>query len=131
MRNWLSYTLLLFTAGCGGQQMAQVNSDLGDLGADMALSCTSPIPACPSTPPSWSGQISAIVGSTCANCHAPGGVQANMPFTDYDEVHALRQTVLDQIYNCLMPPANDLGVSLTDAQRDALIAWLACLAPNN
>jgi mono/diheme cytochrome c family protein len=135
LRNCSGYALVLLasltTVGCGGQGMAKI-VDLGDLGVDMPFGCTAPTPACPSPAPSWSGQISAIVSSTCANCHAPGGEEANMPFTDYEEVSSLRQTVLDQIYNCLMPPpANDLGVTLTDAQRAALIAWLACEAPNN
>ena len=38
--------------------------------------------------------------------------------------------MLDQVYACAMPPS-DAGVTLSLEEREALLGWLVCNAPNN
>ena len=101
-------------AGCGGGEM----------------SCPNDLPgACPSTPPSYSRDISQVISARCFPCHAPGGQEAVKPLTTYQQVFDQRGPVLDQVYHCLMPLAG--SPQLTATERAQLLAWLVCNAPNN
>jgi hypothetical protein len=124
--------VLLGLVGCDMQHMAPINNDF-NMPADMTLACQAPTPNCPSVVPMWSTQVSAIVQARCAGpCHSPGGVESTYPLTSYADVTAKRETVLDQVYGCLMPPpGNDLGATIDAADQATLISWLACGAPNN
>ncbi len=118
--------LFLAVAGCTGQATEPMD-DLA--GVDVALDCPNDLPACPAPPPSWSGAVSGIVGARCATCHAPGGLAAEKPLTSYTEVFPRRSAVLNQVYACLMPMTPDPPLS-TD-ERQALLGWLVCGAPDN
>ncbi|HWZ88664.1 MAG TPA: c-type cytochrome [Polyangiaceae bacterium] len=71
--------------------------------------------------------IAAILNDTCMPCHAAGGVEANVPLTDYRHVFGERMTVAGQIVTCTMPP--DGSPQLTDAERKQILDWLSCGAP--
>lgn len=79
--------------------------------------------------PSWASDIQPVVQSVCDDCHRTGGMAADKPFASYGDVYTRRSAILNQIYSCYMPPPN--SVALTPSQRQALLAWLVCGAPNN
>jgi hypothetical protein len=113
---------LVIAAGCGGASSAP----------DMAVGCPSDLPsACPTPEPSWGadGGVAAIVADKCVQCHRPGGVVAEKPFTDYAHVYSYRGVILSQIYSCYMPPPD--ASTLDPAERKLLLGWLVCGAPNN
>jgi hypothetical protein len=84
---------------------------------------------CPSPTPSWSSTVSQVVAADCQSCHSQAGIANDRPFESYSQVYALRGTVLSQVYSCAMPPSD--GGVLDDADRQQLIDWLVCGAPNN
>jgi hypothetical protein len=99
--------------------------------APVAFVCPRVLPSqCPSPAPSWDGGVASIVGNVCGGCHADGGVeQAAYDFSTYAGVARNQASILTQVYSCAMPPA-DAG-PLTNDQRQELLAWLICGAPNN
>jgi hypothetical protein len=130
------WVVALGLVACTTQNMAPMDRDLGHddgMPADLTLACQAPTPSCPSSVPSWATDVSPIVQARCAGpCHSMGGVESTYPLTTYADVTAKRETVLDQVYGCLMPPpGNDLGATLDSAEQATLISWLACGAPNN
>jgi len=85
---------------------------------------------CPSPPPSWSNEVQAIVDRSCNACHGDGGVQQHpWDFTTYSGVYTNRGSILNQLYACKMPPP-DAAAPLPQ-ERQALLGWLECNAPNN
>jgi len=104
-----------------------------------AAACSSPsgpacpaqsMPTCPPTPPSFSGQVDAIIQGWCSNCHAPGGTEPGRPYTTYAEIkNAPPISMATQVLSCLMPPAG--YPQLSDADKQALLEWIACGAPDN
>ncbi len=91
--------------------------------------CPNDLPsACPSSgAPSYSATVAPILAQRCVACHSPGGIEANSPLDSYGAVYAIRGSVLDQVYACKMPQ----DTPLTPADRQALLTWLVCGAPNN
>jgi hypothetical protein len=74
--------------------------------------------------------VQSIIASRCGSCHYDGGQQAaDMNLGSYDAVFQERSTVLSQIYNCRMPPAGE--PKPTVAEREAMLGWFVCGAPNN
>lgn len=91
--------------------------------------CPSDLPAgCPGTAPSYSQKVAPVIASRCATCHGPGGTEPNHDFTTYDGVFAERATILTQVYSCAMPLAG--SPQLAAGEREAVLAWLVCGAPN-
>ncbi|MDP9035112.1 MAG: hypothetical protein M3O50_09915, partial [Myxococcota bacterium] len=87
-------------------------------------------PACPSPAPSWMSQVQAIVDLKCNACHGIGGVeQSRFDFSTYQGVHKYFGSMLSSVNSCLMPP-RDAG-PLAGPERQALLGWLVCAAPNN
>lgn len=128
----LAFTFGAFGVGCGGQDKAVVlpgpdASATGDAGVS---ACPRDLPAaCPSPEPSWDGGVQAIFEAKCVPCHQPGGLAFDRPFTTYAGVHKIFGDVLSQVYSCYMPPP-DAG-ALNPAQRQAMLGWLVCGAPDN
>jgi uncharacterized membrane protein len=92
--------------------------------------CPSGLPAaCPSAAPSYQSDIAPIIQSRCLACHGPGGVEYSRPLDTYSAVYSQRSPVLNQVYGCLMPPVG--APAPTEAERQLLLAWLVCKAPNN
>lgn len=101
-----------------------------DPAADAASSCPNDLPsACPTPIPSYKDDVAFVFEAHCNSCHGPGGTAADRPLLDYASVYRQRSSVLDQIYNCHMPPAPERP--LTAEQRAKVLGWLVCRAPNN
>jgi hypothetical protein len=89
---------------------------------------------CPTTPPSWARDVQPIIQSYCVMCHMPGGSgESLVDLTSYANVFKDRSTELTQVYQCLMPnqDASPPAARLTTTQRETIVGWLACGAPNN
>lgn len=103
----------------------------GGCGDDDAPSCPNDLPAaCPSPPPSFADEVGAIIVSKCGPCHFEDGVAyPRHDFTTYDDVYRRRSAMLNQVYACTMPPPEDGALSARE--RQALLAWFVCGAPDN
>ena len=76
----------------------------------------------------------------CDNCHAPGQQEAVMPLTSYPQIYgpasganmgAEAREIFNQVFlSCLMPPSN-APVPLDAEQRQTLLDWFACSAPDD
>lgn len=118
--------LIVAIAALGGLACAPEPS-----GSD-AGGCPASLPeSCPATAPSYSGEIAAIVQTKCVVCHTAGGPGAEWPLGSWSEVNTLAQQgiVQEEVASCMMPEA-DAG-QLTDSEREAILTWLVCGAPNN
>jgi uncharacterized membrane protein len=92
--------------------------------------CPNDVPAtCPSPAPSFSGEVQGIIQSRCVSCHAPGGQEQSRPLQTYQQIYSQRIGVLSQVASCRMPLAG--AAPLTPEERQALLGWLVCSAPNN
>ena len=87
-------------------------------------------PSCPSPEPTFDADVQPVIARTCVPCHSPGGVAATpFDFTTYGGVAGARGSVLGVVGSCTMPPP---GAAMpTPAERDSLLAWLVCGAPQN
>ena len=120
--------LVLFagTCGCGSGGMdAHV-----DGGADAASACPSNLAsACPSPAPTWTSQVLPIYQSACISCHQAEGQAFDTPLDTYQNAYARRSGTIDQVYSCFMPPAGTGRLTLK--QRDVILDWLLCGAPEH
>lgn len=93
--------------------------------------CPHDLPAsCPTPPPSYARDIQPILATRCLGCHGDGGVaQSIHDYTTYAGVLANRSAILDQVYVCAMPPPN--AGAPTTGERQKLLAWLVCGAPDD
>jgi mono/diheme cytochrome c family protein len=109
------FVALVLLSACGGTNGTSCPNDLP--------------PGCPSPVPSYQNQVASVIASRCVSCHGPGGQNAALPFTTYQQVFNSRIAILNQVYHCVMPPA---GNPAPDAQQRALLlGWLVCGAPDN
>jgi uncharacterized membrane protein len=93
-------------------------------------SCPNDAPqSCPSPAPSYAGEVQAIIQSRCVPCHAPGGQEAIKPLLTYMEAYNLRVMMLTQVASCRMPLAG--APQLSPDERQTLMGWIVCGAPNN
>lgn len=92
-------------------------------------SCPNQSTVCPTPAPSYAGSVSAIIQNRCASCHSPGGQEAAFPFDTYQQVFNYRGPMLNQLYACRMPPSTAQQPS--SQERDQLVGWLVCGAPEN
>jgi hypothetical protein len=124
----------MLSIGCGQpaatEKDAAVVDDLGGSPDAGVLDCPNDLPqACPTPAPSYVSEVQPLIANRCVPCHSPGGLASDRPLDDYTNVYKRRGTVLNEVYTCLMPPA-DAG-QLSDAERKQLLSWLVCDAPNN
>jgi cytochrome c553 len=88
----------------------------------------------PDACPSWSGQVEGLVATYCLRCHGEGGVEVSaFDFSTYAKVHAQFTAMITQVNECSMPPwdASPPAAQPTPAERQAMLSWLSCSAPNN
>jgi hypothetical protein len=112
----VAYAALATAGACGGP----------------AIDCPNDVPpSCPSPAPSFSGEVQGVIQSRCApSCHEPGGQEENRPLQRYaDQIYPQRKQMLLQVGSCRMPLAG--ATPLTADERQALLGWLVCGAPNN
>lgn len=93
--------------------------------------CPNDLPAdCPASPPSYRADIAPLIEARCLPCHGPDhSPDTKYDFSTYDSVYAHRTDVLTQVYSCKMPLAD--AAAPTAIERQELLAWLVCHAPNN
>ena len=104
----------------------------------LAIGCGSDAPACPNDlpsgcpapAPSYRTEVAPLFQGRCFPCHGPGGVaQPKHDFTSYAVIHDQRSKILNQVYNCRMPPAQVPAPTMSE--RTTLLDWLVCGAPDN
>ena len=109
---------------------ALVGVGLGCGGPRTNGSCPNDLPAsCPATVPSYQATVSGIINLRCVSCHSPGGQEASRPLQTYSQVYSERSAMLNQLYACNMPPGT--AAKPTEQEREALLTWLVCGAPQN
>lgn len=89
-------------------------------------------PTCPDAAPSFAAVVDPQVFQvSCVPCHNPAGEESKIPFTSYQQVSVWAGEIHNQVFeSCAMPPAGAAQM-LTDVQRQTLLDWLACGAPDN
>src|SRR3954454_11916414 len=103
-------------------------------------------PACPAAegqpcaaPPSYRQEVSPILDAHCNNCHSATVDGGPWPLGGYENVHHWKELMVIDLLGCdipeiakghLMPPI-DAGTPLPQAQRDVVVSWLLCDAPDN
>jgi hypothetical protein len=108
---------------------AAVAAGCGDGGSPG--SCPADLPAsCPADAAHYQATIAPLVAERCTPCHEPGGQSAHY-LRSYDEVFALRGPVLDQVYACKMPPTGLGYAPLSETERQEVLGWLVCGAPDD
>ena len=126
MVNRIAIVLALFAAGCSGGGSGSSSGSSGTSGS----TCPRDLPtSCPSPEPSYATDVAPLIQAHCVTCHGPNGVSSDRPLGTYPQLFAMRQDVLDQVYNCLMPQSPQL--QLDEADRQTLLGWLVCGAPDN
>jgi hypothetical protein len=101
-----------------------------DGGAVAACPALPPDISCPSRPPSFAADVLPILNQRCNNCHDPNLVNGPWPLQDYYDVSAWQGQIAADLVNCTMPPP-DGGTTLPEPEREQLITWIVCGAPNN
>ena len=93
-------------------------------------SCPDDLPSgCSDAAPSFQREVFPIISRRCSTCHRAGGIEPSRPYTNYDQVSVQAHDVLIQVYGCKMPPS--CVAQPTSDEREALLQWLVCRAPNN
>jgi hypothetical protein len=85
---------------------------------------------CPSDQPSYSRDVVPLLDAKCNGCHTgiDGGPWA---LTNYTDVREWGIQIAIDISQCVMPPADDGTDALTANERETLLAWVVCGAPEN
>jgi len=111
--------------GCGGHPADGTAS----VSSSAALMCTAiDASVCAMPTPSYASDIAPLLDRECNDtCHAPG--VGPWPLTSYSDVVAWAISIRSDVEGCKMPPP-DAG-SLEDVDRENVLNWLACGAPDN
>ncbi|HWO23926.1 MAG TPA: hypothetical protein VNO30_34525 [Kofleriaceae bacterium] len=140
MRAWLAATPALVLAlalalvaaalvsGCFYEEQSPLPEDFG--------ACTGPAPPGAegggAAEPTWYRDVEPIVDAKCRGCHTAGGV-APFALEDHTQIAGMREIVRDAVESRRMPPWQPAPCcneylhdrSLTDAERETLLRWLA------
>jgi uncharacterized membrane protein len=128
-------SLALVAAGCGGASGEPASlvdasgAEAAPVDAAVVTACVRADPSCTSPAPSYAATVRPILTSACVSCHHPDSTEAQSSLATYPSVHLVFGAALGQVAACLMPPAG--YPQLTAEERTALLAWLACGAPDN
>jgi hypothetical protein len=124
MRQAIAMLLFLGLAGASACSSGSGGAGPGDAGTvcpNAPTSCSKPIP-------SYGAVIEPILQQNCVPCHGPTG-SAGYSEATYELVEKQKEPILSFVSNCMMPPSS--YPPLTAEQRDALLDWLVCEAPDN
>ncbi len=130
--SWRWIVLAALAASAAGGAATACSPTSGNAAATEA--CPDLSTDCPATPPSWSNDVEPLIVTYCDQCHGDGGIeQSQFDYTTYAGVYKNRAEMLTQVYQCQMPPsdASPPAVMPSTQDRQTLVSWLACNAPNN
>ena len=99
---------------------------------DAAGGCPDDLPkSCPGPVPSYSADVAPLITKKCVPCHMPGGWRRLGSFRPIKTIQSpgLLPDIENKIYTCMMPPADQ--PQPTSAERQAILAWIVCGAPDN
>jgi hypothetical protein len=132
------------SGGSGSQDAAKETGSeaAADVAQDTGLVCNHDLPTdCVKPVPSYKTDVTPILRDNCAPCHYPGGIESYNPalvFDSYVNVDNADTAMQGQLYACEMPPVMGipkLGVQpappLPEKDRETLLDWLRCGAPDN
>ncbi|MGH7295900.1 MAG: hypothetical protein ACRELB_13235 [Polyangiaceae bacterium] len=88
----------------------------------------------PDVCPSWSAQVEPLFATYCNQCHTDGGNgQTLFNASTYHDVFVARGQVTQFVGNCNMPlqDASPPVPQPSDPERQTIISWVACNAPDN
>jgi hypothetical protein len=89
-----------------------------------------PPKSCPATVPSYKTDVIPVLTAKCNNCHVGG--RGPWPLTNHTDIVDWLPQIQSDVEHCSMPPTNlDGGVALTAEERELLLGWALCGAPNN
>jgi uncharacterized membrane protein len=98
-----------------------------------AAGCPGDLPSeadCAGHTPSYAKEVAPVVASRCLDCHFEGNALSGTAFETQAEVSSWRSTMLSRVSRCEMPPS-DRAQPLTQSERDLLLRYLVCGAPDN
>jgi hypothetical protein len=116
--------LVVVLSGAVASSCGSSNADPMDAGAV----CTNAPTSCSKPIPSYSAVIQPILQQNCVPCHGPTG-SAGYSEATYELVSKQVEPILSFVSSCMMPPSS--YPPLTTDQRNALLDWLVCGAPDN
>jgi uncharacterized membrane protein len=85
--------------------------------------------ACATATPSYAEDIAPLVEARCLECHFAGNRQSSVVLETHAQLAGSRQLVETRVYRCQMPPSEATALSATE--RELLLQWLVCGAPDN
>jgi hypothetical protein len=141
MKTILLFGSLALAAGVACSSPAP--HDISDAAADVATTCVHPSLTCqdPNNPPSFASDVDPIIKERCSPCHFPGGIASQIyVFTTYSDVVNAETAIVNELYDCLMPPVNGnvtYGIApgsvpgLTAEQASCIVDWIRCGTPDN
>ena len=119
----VTLTLSLLSAACGEEPSA---------GNPAAPACPAGLPdnsGCPTSAPSYATEIAPLVDERCGGCHYRGNRNSKQVLETYDYLHSSVSVIEKEVYGCQMPPQGE--PVLSEAERQRLLQWLVCGAPDN
>jgi hypothetical protein len=122
---------MAFALLSGGAVLAGIpgcSSPGGGAGAD----CSMLTSGCPATPPSWQTDVQPLIVTYCGSCHGSGGAERSLfDSTSYQSVFVGRSELGTVISNCSMPLPGSSAPLPDAAQRQTVLSWVECDAPDN
>jgi uncharacterized membrane protein len=122
----------LLALSCGALASGCSGADGADANPPAEASCPRDLPSdmgCPDAAPSYASVVAPILEQRCQGCHYPQNPFSSVVLNEYERVLAARRTALTLVYSCSMPPAE--GMPLLAEERQVLMKWLVCGAPQN
>jgi uncharacterized membrane protein len=84
---------------------------------------------CDTAAPSYATDIAPLVEAHCLSCHFAGNHNSSVVLETQAQLNHQRGLAETQVYRCQMPPSDSEALSTTD--RELLLKWLVCGAPDN
>ena len=97
-----------------------------------AESCSATLPDdgdCSTAAPSYATDVVPLVQAHCLDCHFSGNRYSKVVLETQAQIQSNSRTAETALYRCDMPPAD--GTPLGNDDREVLLKWLVCGAPNN
>ncbi len=109
-----------FGLGCDGGSPAPLPDQ-----SVSVLSCDFSPPEVCSAPDRGFATVMPAIDRACGSCHDGADPDGPWPLTTYEDVADWADVVRTDLSNCAMPPP-DSGITLSDAERRAIIDWILC-----